>query len=141
MGDAQVARVDEADKLGPLVIEQRVGAHGVGGGSPGIGKRRLHVCLVLVFAGRIAAVAVDAGHVKRLGFSRREVRIVAILVALDAAVTIGVGSFFCLMQRVAAAQGSGFGKRIRYSGIALRLGIENRLALQLLQKKRLAQKD
>ena len=41
--DAQVAGVDEADELRRLVVEQGVGAHGVGRRPPGLGETRMDV--------------------------------------------------------------------------------------------------
>ena len=42
-GHAQVARIDEADELRRLVVKQRVRAHRIGRGGPGVGKARMDV--------------------------------------------------------------------------------------------------
>ena len=106
VGDAQVAGVDEADELGRLVVEQRVGADRVGRRGPGVGIARLDVGRFLDGGCRVAAVAIAAAQLERV----LAVRVAHVLVALHAADTLGCGLLGRLLHQVDCCSSGGIGK-------------------------------
>src|SRR5262249_31816021 len=87
VGNAQVAGVDEAADLRRVVVEQGVGADGVGRGAPGVGEARGDVGPFLGDGTGVAAVAVAAAEATRL----LEVRVAGTFVALQAAGALDAG--------------------------------------------------
>ena len=60
--DAQIAGIDEADKLGAFVIQQGVGTDGIGRRMPDLRVPRLHVCFELCRRITVAAMTVGAAQ-------------------------------------------------------------------------------
>src|SRR5262249_10163735 len=87
VGDAQVARVDEANEVRRFMVEQRVRAHGIARGAPDFGEARGDMSAMLDVGRRIAAVAIDAAEID----GRLFVRIDRVLVAFEAASALDVG--------------------------------------------------
>ncbi len=62
---AEIARIDESDELGRLVVQKRVGADRLGTGGPGVGEAGKDVRAFLRISRRIAAVAIAAAQPDR----------------------------------------------------------------------------
>src|SRR5207244_4262697 len=95
--DPQVARVDEADELGRLAVQERVRPDWVGRAGPALREPGPDVGQPLVGRGRVAAVAVNAAEADRLGLG---VWVVLPLVALDAPGALGGGLLGRLAREV-----------------------------------------
>ena len=101
VGDAQIARIDEADELGRFVVEQRVRADRIARGRPGLREAGMDVGL---FGGRcagIAAVAIGASESHDwLSIDPLGMHVADVGVAQYAALALGCRVGFRLPQQV-----------------------------------------
>src|SRR5205823_6996313 len=96
VGDAEVARVDEADELGRLVVQKRVRPHRVGRGRPEFRVTRGDVRLRFIRAIGPTAVAVGAAEADGVF----EVRVLHALMTGDAAGALAGGVLSTLCEQI-----------------------------------------
>src|SRR5262249_53537990 len=89
-----VPGIDEANEVRRLVVEQGIGAHGIGRAMPGLREAWSDVSLLLGRAVGVAAMAINAAKTQRLLL----VGIVCVLVAGDATGTLGCRLFDALTE-------------------------------------------
>ena len=112
VGHAQIAGIDESNKVGSFPVEQRIGPDGIGGRMPDLGVQRLHMGFLLGHRDAVSSVAVSTTNLQRIRSTRLFMGIAGVFMALNTSLAFGKRQLRGLTHEVnyplQSFQGNGF---------------------------------